>query len=82
METTNVINILGISLNFAAAICFAWPEERIAPNEVTWLDVMGSGKMEKIKMRKRRINIAGFILLGLGLLCQIRVAFELFLLQK
>jgi len=71
------INVIGIILNFAAAICFAWPEKRIPPEKVTWSDVVGAGTMEKIKNRKKAINIAGLILLVFGLTCQITVAIKM-----
>ena len=77
MGLTDPVNIAGLILNAAAAVCFAWPEQKIPPNEVTWLDIIEAGKKENIKARARKFKIAGFILLGLGLLCQVTVAFKL-----
>ncbi|MBA7701937.1 hypothetical protein ES703_110685 [subsurface metagenome] len=54
------------------------PNKRSPPNEVTWNDIIGTGRMVKIKKRKKHLTIAGLILLTLGLLCEIRVAFEFF----
>ncbi len=78
MVELKIVNIAGIILTFIAAICFAWPKEKIMPDKVTWNDLIGSGKMEKIEKKKKNFNIAGFILLMLGLTCQIILAFEFF----
>ena len=72
-----MIEYTAILLNFAAALCFLSPEQKIPPDKVTWYYDVGWGKMESIKRSKRNFNVAGVIFLGLGLSCQIVAVLKL-----